>query len=299
MKTKCRSYVYLQTKKGFRYVQGNATLRSSAHTLTHSKGRSSDPGPNTKGHSLPAIIRTKHIVAYDLIRYDLRKEVIRMLHELDAETIGDFLKDGDEHLRLENFIVPKDSLLPRKVARDKNGKGEIAQKSLSDYVLRDVRFHEAFDAFVCEVILPELKERLLACGSTPPKCPITFYYQRPPTLRIQPGPSSRKVIAHSDATYGHQDGELNFWMPLTDPQITKTDLYCESSPGEEDYKALGAQLGEVVAFHGSSCKHLAPPNISNYTRVSLDFRVGIVPFFDPEWKMCGTKSDHTRKRIVM
>jgi len=222
-----------------------------------------------------------------------------MLHELDAETIGDFLKDGDEHLRLENFIVPKDSLLPRKVARDKNGKGEIAQKSLSDYVLRDVRFHEAFDAFVCEVILPELKERLLACGSTPPKCPITFYYQRPPTLRIQPGPSSRKVIAHSDATYGHQDGELNFWMPLTDPQITKTDLYCESSPGEEDYKALGAQLGEVVAFHGSSCKHLAPPNISNYTRVSLDFRVGIVPFFDPEWKMCGTKSDHTRKRIVM
>jgi hypothetical protein len=34
---------------------------------------------------------------------------------------------------------------------------------------------------------------------------IRFWYQRPPTLRIQPGPSSRHVRAHHDAEYGHQE----------------------------------------------------------------------------------------------
>ena len=283
------------------YTHGNATLRSSGHTLRHSKGRTKgkDQGPNTGGNSLPDVIRSKHIIAYDISSYDLRSEVIRMLNELDPETIGEFKREGVKPLRLEYFVVPKDSLLPKKRTRDKNGKGEIAQISLSDHVLHDVQFHQVFDAFVCEVILPEFKERLLACGAIPKENPVKFYYQRPPTLRIQPGPSARAVLAHSDATYGHQDGELNFWMPLTDPTMTKTDLFCESSPGKEDYEPLGAQLGEAVAFHGSSCKHFAPPNCSNNTRVSLDFRVGVEPFFDPKWKMFGTKSDHTRKQVVL
>ena len=46
--------------------------------------------------------------------------------------------------------------------------------------------------------------------------PLTFYVQRPPTLRLQPGPSAFTVRPHNDAEYGHQPGELNFWLPLTD-----------------------------------------------------------------------------------
>ena len=47
-----------------------------------------------------------------------------------------------------------------------------------------------------------------------------FYYQFPPTLRLQPGPSSRiGGRAHCDANYGHQDGEVNFWLPLTDCEV--------------------------------------------------------------------------------
>ena len=47
-----------------------------------------------------------------------------------------------------------------------------------------------------------------------------FYYQFPPTLRLQPGPSSRiGGRAHCDADYGHQDGEVNFWLPLTDCEV--------------------------------------------------------------------------------
>ena len=86
-------------------------------------------------------------------------------------------------------------------------------------------------------------------------------------------------------------------MPLTDPNLTLTDLWAESEPGKEDYQALGPKLGEVVSFHGSSCKHYVPPNLSSNTRVSIDFRVGIEGYFDPHWKMRGTKSDHTRRTV--
>ena len=101
----------------------------------------------------------------------------------------------------------------------------------------------AFDRFVSASVLPWLKQGLARAGAAkanlspipPPRprararaqpypkpgaavthVPLTFYVQRPPTLRLQPGPSAFSVRPHSDAEYGHQPGELNFWVPLTD-----------------------------------------------------------------------------------
>lgn len=279
-----------------KYKFGDATLRSSVHTVSYSKSRSSDKGPNTGNHKLPPDVRTKQIISYDASKYDLRKEVVRMLLSLDPETIGQF---QDDSLILEKFTVPPNSLLPRKKSKSKTGNGELAQNTLTDSVLKDEQFHSVFDRFICEEILPGFQKKLIACDAIPSNEPTTFYYQRPPTLRIQPGPSTRAVRAHSDATYGHQDGELNFWMPLTDPDMTLTDLWSESRPGAEDYAPLGPKLGELVSFHGTSCKHYVPANASNFTRISLDFRIGVAPYFDANWTMLGTKSDHTRRKVIL
>jgi len=287
------------------YEDGNATLRSSSHTTKYSKSRAYDPGPKTAGVSLPIEIRAKFIQSYDSSKYNFRKEVQRILTELSGTLIGEFRNErhGDiasTNCDLESFIVPSQSLLLAKKSKSTDRKGEIAQRTLSDHIANDEKFLNTFDRFVCEVILPMMKERLSKCDAIS-NCndPVTFYYQRPPTLRIQPGPSTRSVTLHCDATYGHQDGELNFWLPLTDLALTKTDLWCESQPGQGDYAPLGAQMGEFVSFHGSSCRHYAPANESKYTRVSLDFRVGAEPYFDANWKMCGTKFDHTRKMVVL
>lgn len=112
----------------------------------------------------------------------------------------------------------------------------------------------AFDRLVTEVVLPHLKRRLLACGAVSSSAEDTckFWYQRPPTLRLQPGPSSRYVRPHRDAEYGHQDGEINFWMPLTDLEATETTLWVESAPDAGDYAPMNVSLGQVAAFHGSS-----------------------------------------------
>jgi hypothetical protein len=112
-------------------------------------------------------------------------------------------------------------------------------------------------------------------------------------------------------------------MPLTDPQVTQVDLEVESvarcgweggvfggTVGESVRKMLGsnsaapvsgnydrtnAALGQAASFHGSSKKHFVEANASRFTRMSLDFRIGIEGYYDPTWSMAGTKADHDRK----
>ena len=43
-----------------------------------------------------------------------------------------------------------------------------------------------------------------------------------------PGPAWAKVKPHNDAEYGHQNGELSFWAPLTDRILTVVYLWSES-----------------------------------------------------------------------
>ena len=94
--------------------------------------------------------------------------------------------------------------------------------------------------------------------------------------------------------YSDQNGELNFWLPLTCRRKTGVDLWCESKSDAGDFHPVKVEYGEVASFHGSSCRHYVNPNHSLWTRVSLDFRVGVEGYFDPEWQMNGTTKDHDR-----
>ena len=106
-----------------------------------------------------------------------------------------------------------------------------------------------------------------------------------------------KVRPHNDVEYGHQNGELNMWVPLTDRVLTGVDLWSETSFGEGDYHPIIANVGEAISWHGSSRKHYVNPNSSVNTRVSLDFRIGVEGYFDPLWEMQGTTDDHSRKKV--
>jgi len=137
---------------------------------------------------------------------------------------------------------------------------------------------------------------------------MTFYYQRPPTLRLQPGPATKAYVKHHrDADYGHQNGELNYWIPLTQTTPSPSSsslpptLWIESTPNQGDYHPIQcSSYGEGVSFHGSSCIHYVPKNMSDKTRVSLDFRIGVEEYgFDSMWQMVGTKDDHTRRKVIM
>mmetsp|Transcript_25412 Transcript_25412/g.59878 ORF Transcript_25412/g.59878 Transcript_25412/m.59878 type:complete len:340 (+) Transcript_25412:144-1163(+) len=293
------------------YKSGIPTLRASAHRVkSKKKNRKHDPKPLDRNGKetgtmwIPEEVQEEQVYPYDMDQYNLKEAIINLLRECDPEIVGSF-KSTEHHeekspelenptLRLEDFRVPVNS-----VWRSVNGGCcEMAQKYLSNKVATNETFLEIFDRFVIEVVLPYVKGRLTACGALgSDSTPCSFYYQRPPTLRLQPGPGWAKVRPHNDAEYGHQNGELNMWVPLTDRTLTGVDLWSETTFEEGDYHPIAANIGEVISWHGSSRKHYVNPNASENTRVSLDFRIGVEGYFDPLWEMQGTTDDHTRKKV--
>ena len=300
------------------YKSGIPTLRASAHRVkVNKKGRKLDPKPidrdgnETNTTWLPIPLQDEDVFPYDINLYDLKGAIINLLVNCDPDIIGSFdtttnhtdlsseeqqRPSSSSSFRLEDFRVPV-STTWRSV---NGGNCEDAQRYLSDQVASNEYFLEVFDKFVKEVALPYLKCRLVACGALESDySTCAFYYQRPPTIRLQPGPGWAKVKPHNDAEYGHQNGEINMWMPLTDRTLTGVDLLTESSLGAADYHPIKAKVGEAITWHGSSRKHYVNANASSNTRVSLDFRIGVEGYFDPFYQMQGTTDDHTRKKVVL
>jgi hypothetical protein len=283
------------------YQSGIPTLRSSAHRVKYKPtNRRHDPKPKnrhgeeTNTPRLPESLCKECVFAYNTARYDLQSKLQALLARCDPSMVGEFRPDSQN--RLEDFIVAVKSTW----RAANGGQCEKAQKYLSDMVESDVEFMTSFDDFVQGMVLPHFKQRLIEQGAVEDSPnSVVFYYQRPPTIRLQPGPAWAQVKAHNDAEYGHQDGELNFWISLTDRALTGVDLYCESELNKADYHPVVANPGEVISFHGSSCRHYVNPNASQYTRVSMDFRVGVQGFFDPYWQMKGTTDDHGRKEVAL
>jgi len=165
-------------------------------------------------------------------------------------------------------------------------------------VTSNVAFLEVYEELLLTVLLPWLKDLLLEVGAIEAATgSIRFSYQYPPTLRVQPGRSQEFKRPHRDAEYGHQTGELNCWMPLTDHKRTQTTLWIESQPDRGDYKPLDITYGEIGIFHGTLCRHHVPMNTSDFTRVSMDFRIGLGDYFDPDWQLEGVKHVHGRKEV--
>ena len=270
------------------------------------------------GPMLPPSIRKVKQIQYDNNIYNFNKAIIDFLNNLDPTIVGTFHNSDDHnhnHQRLENFHVPIDALWKKSkrgillaqdylsqamhecffpITNNNNNKNNNNNNNSNNLV-------QTFDNFVTQVIIPYIKQRLIdeKIIYNNQSTKLNFYYQRPPTLRIQPGPSKSKVNCHKDKDYGHQNGELNFWIPLTDRHETGVDLYVESDEGKGDFKPLGTDVGFVSSFFGSGCSHYVNENKSEATRVSLDFRVGIEPFYDPNWSKIGTRDDHLRRRIEM
>jgi hypothetical protein len=241
----------------FKYTTGIATLRSSAHRVKYSlEHRKHDPNPVVDGKFtnttfLPADLVEEDVFAYNTATHDFHKAVVDMLQACDEEVVGKFRTfngcPGDTDApKLDNFTVPVKSL----TRKCQKGKLEMAQVYLSDAVASNSAFLSLFDRFLVDVILPHLKQRLINAGVASADQPTAFYYQRPPTLRIQPGPARALVKAHDDAEYGHQNGELNFWLPLTNRRKTGVDLWCESTSKAGDFHPLIAEYGQVASFHG-------------------------------------------------
>ena len=217
--------------------------------------------------ALPSPLRREEVICFETLRHDLRAHVVGMLLRAGPD-IGRFTPREcgtkpamPEALALEDF-VPRHSDVFRSFS---------ARQSVAKAVASDAPFLSAYEVLVTDVVCTSLKRRLVALGAESDSAAIDYWYQYPPTLRLQPGPSDEHGREHRDAEFGHQactlcarhsrrevlaaavsthaprqhlhasyptrygrmqDGECNFWLPLTEYSRTCTTLWVESQPGQ-------------------------------------------------------------------
>lgn len=101
-----------------------------------------------------------------------------------------------------------------------------------------------------------------------------FLYQKFPSFRIHL--PDRKAIHKwhydSDPDHKHPLWEINFQIALTKAYDTNA-MWLESVPGLKDYKPVELDVGQIAIFNGNTCSHGNKHNVTNKTRVSMDFRV--------------------------
>jgi hypothetical protein len=91
-----------------------------------------------------------------------------------------------------------------------------------------------------------------------------------PTFRVHLLDNVAVGEFHRDRDYNHQQGECNYWLPLTPAWDTNTVWIEDSSSGS--HRPAIAVPGQLVQFDGVNASHGNYPNDTGATRVSFDFR---------------------------
>ena len=104
-----------------------------------------------------------------------------------------------------------------------------------------------------------------------------------PTFRIHLPNNVAIVINHydSDSKHNHPTGEINFIFALTNMFDTNT-VYIEKMPRLEEYEPILLNGGECICLNGNKCSHYNKINKTGKTRVSWDFRVLPLNYYDKE-----------------
>lgn len=94
------------------------------------------------------------------------------------------------------------------------------RKALQNEVKRDEIFLAEYDKLIETIICPFIYDSLAIHERSTlleeDNYSFNILYQRVPSLRIHIAGSDCHKRSHRDLEYGHQPGEINFWLPLTD-----------------------------------------------------------------------------------
>jgi hypothetical protein len=129
---------------------------------------------------------------------------------------------------------------------------------------------DKYNLFIKEVISPYLHLN-------------EFLYQKYPTFRIHLPNNTAICIKHydSDELHKHPKGEINFIYALTDMYDTNT-IWVEKMPRLEEFLPIHLKLGECICFNGNICNHVNKINKTGKTRISFDFRILPLNYYNPD-----------------
>lgn len=180
---------------------------------------------------------------------------------------------------VESYFFTKENYVPLKLihtAKDTTGKllGDndvfTREKDQSTYfhkkfyeLARLNHFESLYADFIKNIVRPLYSESIV--------------YQSIPTFRIHMPNNIAVGEFHKDKQYRdvkwaesvHED---NFFLPFTDAFDTNT-IWVESEEDKGDFSPMICNYGEIVQWDGSNLTHGNKLNSTEYTRVSVDFRV--------------------------
>ena len=130
-----------------------------------------------------------------------------------------------------------------------------------------IRMDKTFDKIYMNFLREHIK----------PKFGEEIVYQKIPTFRVHLPNNVSVGEFHKDMDYRNKEWaekvkEINYYVPLTKAYDTNT-IWAESEEDKGDYSTIVADYGECVEWDASNLTHGNKDNITNFTRVSFDFRV--------------------------
>ena len=307
--TRTRSLFAMKSMSGAeKREQSYQDLSSAANISEHlpSAGHETEPAKTTKyfgrdvraftegsseqpvfDHSLRAVMEP-HIVKARKRREEFRNPLEMEVEDSLANAVGvpyTSLRDERRFL-FDEHTYPIHRVLAETLGVEDLSKIHLHHEQdkralMSPLLDRESRraFHECYDNFVTAFCIPLLHSLAIPKNifhTTNPNASskIVYRYQAFPCIRII-RPDEFSIGPHCDIAYGHSVGNLNFHIPLT-PALGTNALYTESHPGREDWHPLTTKsVGLGYLFDGARCIHFALENTTDFTRVSLDFRVAI------------------------
>jgi len=227
-----------EVHRGFAALSGAGRIRSGGLSIPASRKRDASLiwsyGGFMTGEPLdPSLL----VVAYPADEFPLSSAVAVMLAVDDLTT---------SH---EVFAVP-----PERFVRATD-QSTVLHQRFYDAVSKGFPLYEAFARWV-----------LASLAENEP-----VYLQRIPNLRLQLPDNTAVGEFHRDSDYGHPDGELNVWVPLTSCERTST-IWVAPDKDSESARPWILHVGEALRFDGRNLLHGNVPNTTGATRVSLDFR---------------------------
>ncbi|KAI8613899.1 hypothetical protein BC830DRAFT_428702 [Chytriomyces sp. MP71] len=249
--------------------------------------------------ALPEPLTQTQVIAWDPDAIDLVACVWRILDDSPSTETG---------CRYANLA----SLAPPLLGCSDLFRSIKFRSALQKRVAECGQLESAYDTLIRSIVAPHILhtldsgERIRLSNVSPSTSGAYSFplrYQCPPSLRIHPSGSPLFTRPHRDLEYGHQPGEVNLWLPLTDtkhPPDAAT-LHVETRVTEDgdhaDYAPVRLAVGQMLMFHGVVRHHRVFPNATAGTRVSLDFRVAPSKCFDNGWRIPGLKIVHGMKEF--
>lgn len=145
-----------------------------------------------------------------------------------------------------------------------------SQPLLAFQLDQSTKYHRQFYSSFAERLGPTYRD-FIANVATGVLGTREICYQAVPTFRIHLPDNVAVGEFHRDKDYNHQDGEVNFWLPLTPAWDTNT-MWLESTADRGDYQPVEVMPGQVFVFDGVNLRHGNKLNTTGATRVSFDFR---------------------------